>query len=387
MAEERFDCIIVGGGLAGLTAAHILAAEGLETLLVEKGTSSGEKNMTGGRLYGHSLEQVISGFAEHGAVERHIVKERLTTHEGTVEYAANELAAPAGESYAVLRGVFDSWLSEQAEEQGAMLVYGVRVDDLIVRDGSVCGVIAGDEEMEANVVILADGVNSLLAQKLGFHTAIGQDQVAVGAKELIELDEETINQRFGLASGEGVAWMFTGGSEVYEGFLYTNKNSVSVGIAMVVEEIYNTELSVPQMLEEFKARPEIAPLLEGGRMIEYSAHLIPEGGSDMIPTLYGDGVLVAGDAAALCANLGFTIRGMDLAIESGRLAAQTVLDANAKNDFSSNTLSAYQTALEDSFVLSCVKGGPACHHAVKAGSLAGTPAKALNDVMAQAQIG
>jgi len=387
MAEERFDCIIVGGGLAGLTAAHILAAEGLETLLVEKGTSSGEKNMTGGRLYGHSLEQVVPGFANSEAVERRIVKERLTTSEGTVEYSGSDLVAPAGESYAVLRGVLDSWLADQAEEQGAMLVYGVRVDDLIVRDGSVCGVIASDEEMEADVVILADGVNSLLAQKLGYKSAIGQNQVAVGAKELLELGEDTINERFGVGAGEGLAWMFTGCGEVYDGFLYTNKNSVSVGVAMVVEEIHNTESSIPQMLEEFKARPEIAPLLAGGKLIEYSAHLLPEGGGDMIPKLYGDGVLVTGDAAALCANLGFTIRGMDLAVESGRLAAQTVLAAREKGDFSVAALSAYQTALEASFVLPCVKGAAACHHAVKAGGFAADPVQAFNDVMSASQIG
>ena len=386
MAEERFDCIIVGGGLAGLTAAHILAAEGFETLLVEKGTSSGEKNMTGGRLYGHSLEKVIPGFANSEAVERQIVTERLTTEEGTVEYSAAGLATPTGESYAVLRGVLDRWLADQAEEQGAMLVYGVRVDDLIVRDGAVCGVVAGDEEMEADVVILADGVNSLLAQKLGYKSTIGQNQVAVGVKELIELDEGTINQRFGVNSGEGVAWMFTGNGQVYDAFLYTNKNSVSVGVAMVVGEIHNTESSVPQMLEEFKARPEIASLLEDGKLIEYSAHLLPEGGEDAIPKLFGDGVLVTGDAAALCANLGFTIRGMDLAVESGRLAAQTVLNAKAKNDFSAATLSEYQTALEESFVLSCVKGGPTCHHAVKAGGFATDPVKAFSDAMTQSQI-
>lgn len=34
----------------------------------------------------------------------------------------------------------------------------------------------------------------------------------------------------------------------------------------------------------------------------------------MLPELVGDGVLIAGDAAGMCMNLGFTIRGMDLAI-------------------------------------------------------------------------
>jgi len=387
MSEERFDCIIVGGGLAGLTAAYLLAGEGLETLLVEKGNYSGAKNMTGGRLYCHSFEKVIPGFARNAELERRIVKERLTTAEGTMEYASAGVSAPEGESYTVLRGVFDKWLAGQAEENGAMLVCGVRVDDLISRDGKVCGVVAGDEEMEADVVILADGVNSLLAQKLGFKPPIGQSQVTVGAKELIGLSEDVINQRFNVGSDEGVAWMFSGCGDVCDGFLYTNKDSVSVGVTMMVEDIRNTENSVPQMLEDFKNSAEIAPLLKGGKLIEYSAHLIPEGGYDMIPKLYGDGVLVIGDAAALCANLGFTLRGMDLAVESGRLAAQTVVAAKENGDFSADGLSGYQAALEDSFVMPCMKGTEACLAAVKAGGFKDDPIVTFSKVMRETQIG
>jgi len=156
---------------------------------------------------------------------------------------------------------------------------------------------------------------------------------------------------------------------------------------MMVEDIRNTENSVPQMLEDFKNSAEIAPLLKGGKLIEYSAHLIPEGGYDMIPKLYGDGVLVIGDAAALCANLGFTLRGMDLAVESGRLAAQTVVAAKENGDFSADGLSGYQAALEDSFVMPCMKGTEACLAAVKAGGFKDDPIVTFSKVMRETQIG
>ena len=390
MAEEKFDCIIVGGGLAGLTAAYILAREGQEVLLIERGNYSGSKNMTGGRLYGHSLEKVIPGFARSAPVERRIVKERLSCEENgmlsTVEYDSSKVSTPEGESYSVMRGKFDKWLAEQAEEQGAMLVYGVRVDDVILRDGKVCGVIAGDEEMESDLVILADGVNSLLSHKLGLKQQTRQDQAVVGVKEVIGLKEETINERFQVASGEGVAWMFSGCMEGCDGFLYTNKDSVSVGITMQVENIHKTSYSVPQMLEEFKNRREIQALLSGGSLLEYSAHLIPEGGMDMIPNLYGHGVLVAGDAAALCANLGFTLRGMDLAVESGRLAAQTAIAAKEKDDYSAEVLSDYQAALESSFVIPCIQGAEACRSIVESGAYKEEPLKAFNDIMEKQNI-
>lgn len=65
------------------------------------------------------------------------------------------------------------------------------------------------------------------------------------------------------------------------------------------------------MLEDFKQHPAVAPLIAGGKLVEYAAHVVPEAGMNMQPELVGDGVLIAGDAAGMCMNLGFTIRGMD----------------------------------------------------------------------------
>ncbi len=356
MSEERFDCIIVGGGLAGLTASYVLAEAGMEVLLLERGNFCGAKNMTGGRLYGRSMDTVIPDFSKHAPIERRVVKERLSTMKDekitTLETDSAETIEQDGDSYMILRAKFDKWFAEQAEDQGAMLVSGVFVDNLLVRDKKVCGVIAGDEEMDADVVILADGVNSLLSQKLGYKQPIRQNQVVIGAKEVIGLSEELINQRFHLKSNEGIAWMFRGCSDSCDGFLYTNKDSISVGITTMVENIEKTSIAVPQLLENFKHLPEIASLLEGGSLLEFSAHLIPEGGIDMIPRLYGDGILIAGDAAALCANLGYTLHGMDLAVESGRLAALTVLEAKGNGDYSEESLSAYQNKLETSIIMS-----------------------------------
>ena len=78
MDEEVFDVVIVGGGLAGCAAAYALAKAGVEVVVAERGAFSGSKNMTGGRLYGHSLEKLIPGFAESAPVERLITRERLS---------------------------------------------------------------------------------------------------------------------------------------------------------------------------------------------------------------------------------------------------------------------------------------------------------------------
>ncbi len=361
-SEEKLDAIIVGGGLAGCAAAYAMAKAGLDVMVVERGNFCGAKNSSGGRLYGHSLEKLIPNFAEEAPIERKIVKERISlmTEDSamTIEYGSPKLGAQKTASYSVLRSKFDKWLADKAEEAGAMVATCLLVDDLIQEDGKVVGIKCGDEEVYADVVILADGVNSLLAQKLGMKQELDPSQVAVGVKEVIQFDEKVINERFGVTSGEGAAWMMAGDptcGNLGGAFLYTNKDSVSIGIVTTISDIGRVETSVPDMVDRVKAHPAIAPLLEGGKVVEYSAHLVTEGGYKMVPELVRDGVIVAGDAAAFVINLGYTVRGMDFAIESGRLAAEAVIKAKAKNDFSAASLASYKALLEDSFVMKELK--------------------------------
>ena len=362
MSEEKFDAIIVGGGLAGLTAAYCLAQAEMEVLVLERGSFCGSKNVTGGRIYTHSLEKVMPGFAEEAPLERKVTKERvaLMTETGTVniEYASGKPEDEKSASYTILRSKIDKWYAEKCEEAGVMMVPGIRVDEVLKDGDKVIGINAGGEEMFADVVILADGVNSLLAQQLGLKPELEPQQVAVGCKEVIQLGEDVINQRFGLEGNEGVSMLVAGDPTVGNiggGFLYTNKDSVSIGIVATCSDIGRVDVSIPDMLERFKNHPSIEPLIKGGFPVEYSAHLVPEGGFDMIPKLYDNGVLVTGDAAAFVINLGYTVRGMDFAIESGRLAAEAVIRAKAAEDFSAASLSYYQKLVENSFIYADMK--------------------------------
>lgn len=359
MSVERFEVIIVGGGLAGSAAAYTLAKAGVKTLVIERGEKCGCKNMTGGRLYGHSMKKLIPDFEKRAPLERKITKERVTfmtrRASTTVEFSNRQLGGKDAASYSVIRADFDAWLAAEAENAGATYINGIRVDDLVVRNGKVCGVIAGEDTLEANVVILADGVNSLLAAKLGLVGAPNPKELAVGVKEVIKLGEETIKERFGAVGSEGTAWMFAGEpthGNLGGAFIYTNKDTVSVGIVATLSDFGGySNASLVSMLDDFKKNHLIAPLLEGGELCEYSAHLVPEGGYKMIPKLYGHGVMVTGDAAGLVMNLGYVVRGMDLAIESGRLAAETYIELAARHDFTPEAMSLYRKKLDSSFVL------------------------------------
>jgi electron transfer flavoprotein-quinone oxidoreductase len=178
----------------------------------------------------------------------------------------------------------------------------------------------------------------------------------VAIKEVIELTPQIIEDRFNLNDGEGAANVFMGSISkgmFGGGFLYTNRNSVSLGLVVKISDLMHTEpaIDMPQLFEDFKSRPEISTLIKGGDSIEYSAHVIPEGGMEGVPQLFGDGILVSGDAAGFALNAGLTVRGMEFAIASGVLAAKAIKKAKENNDFSKQSLSYYKKLLEDSFVL------------------------------------
>ena len=89
----------------------------------------------------------------------------------------------------------------------------------------------------------------------------------------------------------------------------------------------------------WKTHPFIRHLLQGGRLLEYGAKTLPEGGYYALPKLYVDHGLIVGDAAGFLAMP--ALKGIHLAVHSGMLAAQTAFKALQADDFSEKTLSRY----------------------------------------------
>lgn len=356
---ERFDAVVVGAGPAGSAAALTLARKGFSTLLVERGRAPGVKGMFGGRIYSWALHDLIPDWAKDCPIERYVVRENMSflTEDSSlgISFESPKLKEGRAASFTALRSKFDAWLAKKAQDAGAMVVTGIRVDDLWMEDGRVRGVaVAPNDHVAADLVVIAEGAPSVLTRSAGLKSDLEPREVSVGVKETIELSPETIQERFGLGEKEGAAFIFAGHASLGlrgGGFLYTNQSTLSVGLVVSSEDLARKRIEVADLQTRFRMHPAIQRWIRGGKIVEYSAHLVPELGAGIMPRLWREGVLVVGDAAGFLINNGYTFRGVDLAIASGIAAGEAAEAARAAGGMTEVNLATYEKFLRSRNVL------------------------------------
>ncbi len=358
--KVKVDAMVIGGGPAGLSAAYTMASAGLETIVIERGEYAGAKNV-GGLLYGTVLNRMIPNFFEKAPIERCVARRELiflgVGEHMRLSFGAEEWTRPPfNNTFIVHRSQFDRWFAQQVEGAGATLLEGTVAESLVYDGGGderrVVGVrVRGGEEFFADIVILADGANALVTEQarkdLNLRSGRVKQDYAVGVKEIIALPRGRIEDRFNLESNEGAALDFFGvpfEGIIGGGFLYTARESLHLGFAARIETLARARLSPYEVMERFKAHPVVRSYIASGELLEYSAHMIPEGGYNAVGELTGPGVIIAGDAAGFV-NMSLYKEGTNHAMESGRAAGETAIEAKRAGNFSRDALTAYETRI------------------------------------------
>lgn len=355
-----FDAIVVGAGPAGSCAALVLARAAKRVALIERGPFPGSKNMYGGVIYPRILDELIPEWWLQAPIQRWITRRSTMfmteTQALNVDFRTQSWGHPPYNGATAYRPDFDHWLADTAVAAGAVLICSTTVTSL-THDaaGRINGVVTDrpDGQISAPLVIACDGVNSFVAKQEGLYGEVDADNYTLGVKETLSLPKHVIDERFGVRGNEGVDIEIVGctGEVNGGGFIYTNLDTIAIGLVLKLSSLVAQKVRPEELLENMKLHPAVAPLIEGAELKEYSAHLIPKAGFSMIPKLVSNGIMVAGDAAALCLAAGIWLEGVNFAIASGMYAGEAAVEALDQGDTSAKGLRGYKRRLEQTFVI------------------------------------
>jgi electron transfer flavoprotein-quinone oxidoreductase len=309
--------------------------------------------MYGGVVYPRILDGVLPQWWNSAPIERFVTRRStMLLSEGralNVDFRTDAWGRPPYNGVTTFRANWDRWLADEAVAAGADLFTSTTATSLLREGRRVVGVGTDrpDGDFTAAVTVACDGANSFLAREAGLYPRFSADHFTLGVKEVLGLERSEIESRCNLSGDEGLDIEMIGatGSVLGGGFLYTNLASISVGVVLKLTSLTAAQRRPEEILAELKAHPSIAPYVRGGELLEYSAHLIPEGGYDAMPELGMPGLLVCGDAASLTLAAGLWLEGVNFAMASGCAAAAAILESPER------AASSYRRRLESDFVL------------------------------------
>ena len=367
------DILIIGGGPSGLATsihlADILKQKGLNKriLLIEKGSSIGSHILSGAVVKPEVFKDLLPDVDFNEIpFNAKVAKDStvMLSENGSFKLPFHVPYMSNAGNYTASLGQICRYLATKAEEKGVEIYAGFAVDEILYKDGKVIGAKTKDtgidhhgkqmenfqegSSIEAKLTIFAEGTRGSLAKQLIQKFDLEKDKncqiYSLGVKEVWSVPEGNIQP--------GEVYHTMGYplnlKEFGGGFVYgLNDNKVAVGLVVGLE-YEDPTFDAHDAFQAWKTNPFISKFLKGGKLVEYGAKTLPEGGYYSIPKLYTDNALIVGDSAGLVAMP--ALKGVHLAITSGMLAAKTAALALAANDYSEKVLSAYELSIKDSVI-------------------------------------
>jgi electron-transferring-flavoprotein dehydrogenase len=367
------DVLIIGGGPSGLaTAIHLadtLKQQGQtqRILLIEKGSSIGSHILSGAVIRPAVFKELLPGveFSEI-PFNAKVTKDKtvLLGEKGSfalpfhIPYMSNK------GNYTASLGQICKYLATKAEEKGVEIYTGFAVDEILYKDGKVVGAKTKDTGIdhhgnhmenfqpgtciEAKITIFAEGtrgsLTKMLIKKFNLTKDSNEQIYSLGCKEIWSVPEGNIEA--------GYVYHTMGyplnNDEFGGGFVYgLNDNKVAVGLVVGLD-YKDPTFDVHDAMQIWKTTSFVSKILKGGKLVEYGAKTLPEGGYYALPKLYVDNALIVGDSAGFVTMP--ALKGIHLSIKSGMLAAQTAANALLKNDTSEKSLQLYEALINKSSI-------------------------------------
>lgn len=350
--KNTYEAIVIGSGPTGLGCAKILADNGIKPLVIKKTEENSSQGFYSGLIFEKSLKGIFGKFWEskpQAPFERTLARQKsyLLDKES---FTSIDSEPVSGNNFIVLRSNFSNWMEKQIEKSGGKILYETLAKSLIIEDDKVKGIKTDEEEFYSDIVIVSEGVKSILAKECGLRKGeLTPEEIYLFVEEVIELPTKKIDERFEVGTGQGIRINinpenFFGIPST--GYLQTNKKSVSICVGAPLKDLINQGLNINYCIEGLKIHPAIKDLIKGGSTIKYLSYILPQkiwDSSCNPERLYGNGYLLTGGCAMLV-----DYKNPDLSylpFSSSKIAAETIIKAKKENNFSKQFLSDYQRSL------------------------------------------
>ena len=371
------DVLFVGGGIASLSGAlylsnlikaHNSKGEGkkLDEVMIailEKGTYPGAHGISGAIMDPGALKELIPDFLEKGApLEGEVKKESIYFLTKNFKFKSPITPPPLNNhgNYVVSMSRMNQWMAGMVEENGVNIFTGFSGTEILYDDKDrVIGVRTGDKgidakgerkpnyepgiDLHAKITVFGEGSRGSLTKGLIDHFSLDKNRIPpgfeLGVKEVWEIKEGKIQP------GEVIHTMgYPLKSNTFGGgFIYGMKNNMVCLGHLTSLDYADPFIDPHREFQKFKLHPMISELLKDGKLVQYGAKTAPVGGFFSVPKLSFPGGLIIGDSANLFNSQ--KIKGINIVMRSGMLAAQTIFECLINNDFSVARLSGYEKAM------------------------------------------